>query len=76
MHDVSSDPSNIIAGNTTRFEFVDGSTEGLEFFQTASFLPWGNDQPDNGQIDDDDLDEDSLDEDNLDEEPEPELCVA
>ena len=39
--------------NTTRFLFVDGTNEGIDFFEDPSVSPWDDDQPgDNGEDDD------------------------
>lgn len=47
LNDKVSTPGDIEALDTSRFSFVDGSTEGLEFFEKPGELPWRVDQPNN-----------------------------
>ena len=40
-------------GNTERFRFVDGSQEGLDFFEEPFVFPWAANQPNDFGSDDD-----------------------
>ena len=51
--DVGPNTDNSLSGVTDRFSFVDGSSEGLEFFAEPLTFPWIITQPDDEEGGDD-----------------------